>query len=273
MIEAGLPVPEPRWTARTECISSDGRFESFRASCRWPSPHGLRDPGGRMGGEIHALALRTLTQKKPRAVLSPNENSITMAKIIITGGEVLDGEVQIQAPRTRSCRSCAPRCLRQLDLDRQRAAPARRDTTMELLGALGVPLMVDEKLTITSSPAATCRRSRPMNWSRRCAPRSWCLVLARQVRARRGIPARRLRHRLASGRPAHPRTAGARRRRVVENGYVKARCKRLKGGHYSFDMVTVTGTENVLMAAALAKGTTVLDNCARSRRSSTWPTA
>ena len=50
---------------------------------------------------------------------------------------------------------------------------------------------------------------------------------------------------------------------VVENGFVKARAdKGLRGGHYSFDMVTVTGTENVLMAAALAKGTTVLDNCA-----------
>ena len=50
---------------------------------------------------------------------------------------------------------------------------------------------------------------------------------------------------------------------VVENGFVKARAENgLRGGHYSFDMVTVTGTENVLMAAALARGTTVLDNCA-----------
>ena len=36
-----------------------------------------------------------------------------------------------------------------------------------------------------------------------------------------------------------------------ENGFVKARCNRLVGGHYSFDMATVTGTENVLMAATL----------------------
>jgi len=49
---------------------------------------------------------------------------------------------------------------------------------------------------------------------------------------------------------------------VVENGFIKATAPRLKGGHFTFDMVSVTGTENVLMAATLAEGTTVLDNCA-----------
>ena len=49
---------------------------------------------------------------------------------------------------------------------------------------------------------------------------------------------------------------------TVENGFIKARAERLRGGRYVFDMITVTGTENVLMAAALAKGTTVLENCA-----------
>lgn len=53
---------------------------------------------------------------------------------------------------------------------------------------------------------------------------------------------------------------------VVENGYVKAKAPkggRLIGCEYSFDMVTVGGTENVIMAATLAKGTTYLENCAR----------
>jgi len=49
---------------------------------------------------------------------------------------------------------------------------------------------------------------------------------------------------------------------VVENGFIKAQAKRLKGAHFTFDMVSVTGTENVLMAAVLAEGTTVLDNAA-----------
>ncbi len=49
---------------------------------------------------------------------------------------------------------------------------------------------------------------------------------------------------------------------VIEHGYVKARAKRLKGARITMDMVTVTGTENLLMAATLAEGTTVLDNAA-----------
>jgi len=49
----------------------------------------------------------------------------------------------------------------------------------------------------------------------------------------------------------------------ISHGYVEARAERLVGTRFRFDMPTVTGTENVLMAAALARGTTVLDNCAR----------
>lgn len=49
----------------------------------------------------------------------------------------------------------------------------------------------------------------------------------------------------------------------LEKGYVHARADKLKGARISFDTVTVTGTENVMMAAALAKGTTVLENAAR----------
>lgn len=50
---------------------------------------------------------------------------------------------------------------------------------------------------------------------------------------------------------------------VIEGGYIKARVQRLKGAAISFDTVTVTGTENLLMAATLASGTTVLENAAR----------
>ncbi|MCP3104396.1 UDP-N-acetylglucosamine 1-carboxyvinyltransferase [Myxococcus sp. K15C18031901] len=49
----------------------------------------------------------------------------------------------------------------------------------------------------------------------------------------------------------------------LTEGYVEARAKQLKGGTVNFDVITVTGTENVLMAAALAKGRTVMENCAR----------
>ncbi len=49
----------------------------------------------------------------------------------------------------------------------------------------------------------------------------------------------------------------------LTEGYVEARAKRLKGGTITFDLVTVTGTENVMMAATLAKGRTVIENAAR----------
>jgi UDP-N-acetylglucosamine 1-carboxyvinyltransferase len=50
---------------------------------------------------------------------------------------------------------------------------------------------------------------------------------------------------------------------VTEHGYIEARAKKLKGAHYAFDKITVTGTEDILMAAVLAEGETVLENCAR----------
>jgi UDP-N-acetylglucosamine 1-carboxyvinyltransferase len=49
---------------------------------------------------------------------------------------------------------------------------------------------------------------------------------------------------------------------VVEHGYVEARCKRLQGTTYRFPKITVTGTENILTAAVLAEGETILENCA-----------
>lgn len=50
---------------------------------------------------------------------------------------------------------------------------------------------------------------------------------------------------------------------TVENGYIEARASRLKGATYFMDTVTVTGTENLMMAATLAEGTTILENAAR----------
>jgi len=50
---------------------------------------------------------------------------------------------------------------------------------------------------------------------------------------------------------------------VVENGYIKAKAKRLKGAKIVFDIITVTGTENLMMAATLADGITILENAAR----------
>jgi len=50
---------------------------------------------------------------------------------------------------------------------------------------------------------------------------------------------------------------------VVEHGYIKAKVERLKGAHLVMDMVSVTGTENLMMAATLADGVTIIENAAR----------
>ena len=57
---------------------------------------------------------------------------------------------------------------------------------------------------------------------------------------------------------------------AIEHGYVEARARRLKGAEIFFDRITVTGTENLMMAAALAEGKTVLNNAAREPEVSTW---
>ena len=50
---------------------------------------------------------------------------------------------------------------------------------------------------------------------------------------------------------------------VQEHGYLEARAEKLKGAHIVFDKITVTGTEDLLMAAVLAEGETLMENCAR----------
>jgi len=136
-------------------------------------------------------------------------------------------------------------------------------TTMELLGALGAPLTVDEKLTITVDPTRTISTVAPYELVK--TMRASILVLG-PLLAKYGHAEVSLPGGCAIGsRPVDQHIRGLQAlgaEVVVENGYVKARCDRLRGGRYHFDMVTVTGTENVLMAATLARGTSVLENCA-----------
>ena len=92
----------------------------------------------------------------------------------------------------------------------------------------------------------------------RSSPSGRCRALRRGD----GVAARRLRDRLAAGGPAHPRPAGDgradQRRARLHPG-----SRRAAQGRITTDMVTVTGTENLLMAATLAEGETVLENAAQ----------
>ena len=188
-----------------------------------------------------------------------------MAKIVITGGEVLDGEVQISGAKN----AVLPILCATLLADNTISignVPHLHDvtTTIQLLGALGARLTVDEKLTITVEPTAMIATVAPYDLVK--TMRASILVLGPLV-AKHGHAEVSLPGGCAIGsRPVEQHIRGLQAlgaEVVVENGFVNARADNgLRGGHYSFDMVTVTGTENVLMAATLAKGTTVLDNCA-----------
>jgi UDP-N-acetylglucosamine 1-carboxyvinyltransferase len=187
-----------------------------------------------------------------------------MAKIIVTGGEVLDGEVQISGAKNAVLPIlCATLLADSPSLIRN--VPHLHDvtTTVGLLGALGAQVSIDEKLSITVDATHPINTVAPYELVK--TMRASILVLG-PLLAKYGHAEVSLPGGCAIGsRPVEQHIRGLQALGadvVVENGFVKAKCARLKGGRYVFDMVTVTGTENVLSAAVLAKGTTVLENCA-----------
>ncbi|MBO1765150.1 UDP-N-acetylglucosamine 1-carboxyvinyltransferase, partial [Escherichia coli] len=137
-------------------------------------------------------------------------------------------------------------------------------TTMELLGQMGVSLEIDERMRINIDPRTTNRYFAPYELVK--TMRASILVLGPLV-ARFGEADVSLPGGCAIGsRPVDLHIKGLQALGAdvsVENGYIKARAKRLRGARVRFDIVTVTGTENIMMAAALAQGTTVLENAAQ----------
>ena len=187
-----------------------------------------------------------------------------MAKIIVTGGEVLNGEVQISGAKNAVLPILCATLLADSPISIGNV-PHLHDvtTTVGLLGALGAQLSIDEKLTITVDATHPINTVAPYELVKTMRASILVLgpLLAKYGHAEVSLPGgcaigsrpveQHIRGLIALGADV-----------VVENGFVKAKCDRLKGGRYVFDMVTVTGTENVLSAAVLAKGTTVLENCA-----------
>lgn len=146
--------------------------------------------------------------------------------------------------------------------------PHLRDvtTTLELLGRLGVHIEIDEKSTVRVNAAAVVARRAPYDLVK--TMRASILVLG-PLLARFGEAEVSLPGGCAIGsRPVdlHVKALEAMGARVlVEAGYIKADVPsgRLRGARIVFDTVTVTGTENLMMAATLAEGVTVLENAAR----------
>jgi UDP-N-acetylglucosamine 1-carboxyvinyltransferase len=137
-------------------------------------------------------------------------------------------------------------------------------TTLELLGRMGVGLVVDETMDIEVDARSITSFNAPYELVK--TMRSSILVLgpllSRFGRADVSLPGG-----CAIGsRPVNLHIKGLRALGAdigVENGNIKARVERLRGTRLVMDMVTVTGTENLMMAASLARGTTLIENAAR----------
>lgn len=188
-----------------------------------------------------------------------------MDKLIITGGGPLDGEVRISGAKNAALPILAATLLASKPV-MVRNVPHLHDitTTMELLGRLGVELVVDERLNVEINPTTINNFVAPYELVR--TMRASILVLGPML-ARYGTSDVSLPGGCAIGsRPVNLHIQGLRAMGAdieVEGGYIRARADRLKGARLFLDMVTVTGTENLLMAATLAEGTTIIENAAR----------
>ncbi len=188
-----------------------------------------------------------------------------MAKIVISGGDPLRGDVRVSGAKNAVLPILAATLLADGPVVIGNV-PHLHDvtTTMELLGQMGVQLVVDERMRIHADPRGATRYFAPYELVK--TMRASILVLGPLV-ARFGQAEVSLPGGCAIGtRPVdqHLRGLEALGAEVtVENGYIKARASRLRGTRISMDVVTVTGTENIMMAAALAQGTTVIENAAQ----------
>ncbi len=188
-----------------------------------------------------------------------------MAKIVISGGEPLNGDVWISGAKNAVLPILAATLLADEPVTIGNV-PHLHDvtTTMELLGQMGVQLTIDERMRIHADPRPAKNYFAPYDLVK--TMRASILVLGPLV-ARFGEAVVSLPGGCAIGsRPVNLHIQGLQALGAdvtVENGYIKARAKRLKGARIVLDMVTVTGTENIMMAAALAQGTTVIENAAQ----------
>ncbi len=188
-----------------------------------------------------------------------------MAKIVISGGVPLNGEVWISGAKNAVLPILAASLLADEPVTIGNV-PHLHDvtTTMELLGQMGAQLVVDERMKIHVDPRSTDRFFAPYELVK--TMRASIVVLGPLI-ARYGQAEVSLPGGCAIGsRPVDQHIKGLEAlgaQITVENGYIKARAKRLRGAHISMDVVTVTGTENIMMAAVLAYGTTVIENAAQ----------
>ncbi len=188
-----------------------------------------------------------------------------MNKLIIKGGIRLSGQVQVSGSKNAVLPILAGTLLASGPVI-IRNVPHLHDvtTTMELLGRMGVSLTIGEKMSIEVDPTTIENTFAPYELVK--TMRASILVLG-PLLARYGEAEVSLPGGCAIGaRPVDMHLSGLEAMGAdieVDQGYIKAKVGRLKGARIVMDQVTVTGTENLMMAASLADGTTVIENAAR----------
>ena len=189
----------------------------------------------------------------------------SMDKLQITGGIPLEGEVRISGAKNAALPILAATLLADGPASIANVPHLQDVTTMiELLGRMGVSVTIDERLRIEVDGSTLRHPVAPYELVK--TMRASILVLGPLV-ARFGQADVSLPGGCAIGaRPVNIHVAGLQAMGAdisIENGYIRAKASRLKGARLVLETVTVTGTENLMMAAALAEGETVLENAAR----------
>jgi UDP-N-acetylglucosamine 1-carboxyvinyltransferase len=188
-----------------------------------------------------------------------------MDRLLIQGGVPLRGEIRISGAKNAALPILCAAILTP-DTLRVQNVPHLRDvtTTLSLLAQMGVEVSLDEKLGLGLTAASLHSRVAPYDLVKTMRASVLVLgpLLARFGEARVSLPGG-----CAIGlRPVDQHIKGLQAMGAqidIEHGYMLARAARLQGARIVMDLITVTGTENLMMAATLAEGTTIIENAAR----------
>ncbi len=187
-----------------------------------------------------------------------------MAKIVVEGGVALNGEVRISGAKNAVLPILFATLLADGPVEISNV-PHLHDvvTSVKLLAEIGAGISIDERYGITVDPTTVHSQIAPYELVR--TMRASVLVLG-PLLAKYGHAEVSLPGGCAIGsRPVDLHIKGLQAlgaQITVENGFIKASAARLKGARHVFEMISVGATENVMMAATLAEGTTVLENAA-----------
>ena len=186
-----------------------------------------------------------------------------MDKLLITGGNPLIGELRVCGAKNAALPILAASLLCNESLLIRNLPHLKDITTMiQLLGSMGVDPLVDAKMHLKLCPNIHCLTV-PYDLVK--TMRASILVLG-PLLSRFGKVSVPLPGGCAIGnRPVDLHIRGLKLMGAnikIDNGFIHAEAKKLKGAHIFMDTVTVTGTENIMMAATLAEGNTVIENAA-----------